>query len=129
MTDHLRGNVFAAVGQTMGAEVTSYQNGRAIVTLDTGERALCSGSYPDLNTHIRVYVEEAGDPHTQLSRRNRDIRVVEVREAKDVQHVWRAPVTSPPQSIASTAVSANGRVIEVVRKRRTRVVAPQTAAS
>lgn len=127
MRNPSNGGVFAKVGDEMKAEVAGYRGGHPFVILDTGEDALLSGSYPEVGATLHVIVETASNAYEQF-KRSRNIVVVEIQESVSTPQVWRAPETPAVPKFAAQVRAADGRIVQVERKRR-RTFLPQPEAS
>lgn len=124
---NLKGHTYAREGDTLNGQVKFYRGGHPILSLDTDEEALLTGSYPEVGSTLRVIVETADDPYEHMSRRSRNIVVVAVQENTKAESVWRAPDSSTDGAKTTRVLRANGSSVPVEYKRR-RVLNRSTAA-
>ncbi len=123
----LKGHTYAKEGDELQGQVKFYRGGRAILSLDTDEEAMLSGSYPDIGSTVRVLVESADNPYERMGRRSRNIVVVAIQENSKAESVWRAPDSTANGPKATRVLRSDGSSVPVEYKRR-RTLNRSTAA-
>ena len=114
----LKGHTYAREGDKLNGQVKFYRGGHPILSLDTDEEALLTGSYPEVGSTLRVIVESADDPYGHMSRRSRNIVVVATPEHTKAESVWRAPETQSIGSKTTRVLRSDGFSVPVEYKRR-----------
>ena len=123
----LKGHTYAREGDELNGQVKFYRGGHPILSLDTDEEALLTGSYPEVGSTLRVIVESADNPYEHMSRRTRNIVVVAIPERSETESVWRAPDSQANGPRTTRVLRADGSAVPVEYKRR-RVPVRTTAA-
>lgn len=123
----IKGHTYAREGDELNGQVKFYRGGHPILSLDTDEEALLTGSFPEVGSTLRVIVESADNPYEHMSRRTRNIVVVAIPEKSETESVWRAPDSSTTGPRATSVLRSDGSSVPVEYKRR-RVPARSTAA-